>query len=404
LRPKIAVVHFRGLCVVLSLIFAPCLPSARAAEKSLIQLEREAKEVLSDPDNVSRAARIAPVFALAAMYVAIGETNKAITYYSKALEHEPWNLEGQLALAECLNGTGQTNSAREKASLVFSRAEKDAVLARAARLLGTNFSTTLPDSEPWPANTYALALVPVGEVDAWLMQAVRQDLQGMLHIPVIIQRVPLTLPTPGRDPLHAKATDLRERIVKAQATPAFRDSLRRHKLSTNGLQRDERVFVLAEKVLETESDKEQLRRFREELAFLRRLGPQWDAAKLLSELKQGFATVDGSPRGVLGITQLDLYSNENRYLFGLAEIGANRGILSYWRFRGVLADEPPNRDRLRERTLKQALSSTGLLFGLPRCTNPTCARAYANSLTEHDAKQAKLCAACEDAFARRFGK
>jgi predicted Zn-dependent protease len=54
--------------------------------------------------------------------------------------------------------------------------------------------------------------------------------------------------------------------------------------------------------------------------------------------------------------------------------------------------------------LKQALSSTGLLFGLQRCINPTCARAYANGLTEHDAKQPKLCAACDEAFAKRFGK
>src|SRR4051812_32561845 len=230
LRPRIVAMHFRIQRVVLPLMFALCLASAMAADKTLVQLEREAAEVLSDPDNVSRAKRIAPVFALAAHYVSIGETNKAIAYYSKALEHEPWNLDGQLALAECLNGTGQTNSARDKAAVVFSRAETDALLARAAHLLGTNFSTSLPNSEPWPANTNALALVPVGEVDPWLVQAVRRDLQGVLNIPVIIQRAPLTIPKPGRDPLHAKATDLRERITNAHTNLPFRALLRQHNL------------------------------------------------------------------------------------------------------------------------------------------------------------------------------
>jgi len=36
-----------------------------------------------------------------------------------------------------------------------------------------------------------------------------------------------------------------------------------------------------------------------------------------------------------------------------------------------------------------------LMFGLPRRTDPTCARAYANSLAEHDAKKVKLCPQCQ---------
>ena len=82
----------------------------------------------------------------------------------------------------------------------------------------------------------------------------------------------------------------------------------------------------------------------------------------------------------------------------------NCGIISYWRYRSALVEEPPNRDRLRERTLKQALSSAGLLFSLTRCTEPTCARAYANDLAEHDSKQPRLCSACKEAFSKRFRK
>src|SRR5206468_9105996 len=123
----------------------------------------------------------------------------------------------------------------------------------------------------------------------------------------------------------------------------------------------------------------------------------------LNEVRQTFKAVDGSGRGYLGMTDMDLYSNESRYVFGLAAMGLNCGIFSYRRYTSALLDEPPNRARLRERTLKQALSSVGLLFGLQRCTEPTCARAYANDLAEHDSKQPKLCVACNEAFAKRFG-
>ena len=375
-----------------------------AADKPLTDLEREANEVLSDPDNVSRRKRIAPVFELASRYATAGSTNRALSYFSKGLEHHPWNLEAQVTVAELLFGAGDTGKAREKATLVFSRAETDALLGRAAKVLGTTFESTLLESEPWPANTNALALVSVGEIDAWLLRDLRRDLQSALQMPVIIQRRQVAIPKPGRDALHLKAEDLREKIAKAKNDPAFQALLKQHKLSTRGLDDDERLFALAEKILETERDKDQVARFREELAFLRRLGPQWDSVPLLDQVKQTSGTVGGSVRGVLGVTKLDLYANQNRYVFGMAGNGMNCGLISYWRYRSALVEEPPNRDRLRERTLKQALSSTGLLFGLQRCTEPTCARAYANDLAEHDSKQPSLCVTCKEAFAKRFRK
>jgi predicted Zn-dependent protease len=375
-----------------------------AAQKSLARLEQEADKVLADADNVSRRKNIAPVFELAARYAGTGATNKAIVTYLKALEHQPWNLDGQISVAELLSRTGQTNSAYEKAALVWNRAETDTLLARAATLLRTNFDSKLPSSQPWPDNTNALALVPVGEVDGWLMHDLRRDLQSVLQIPVIVRQTSLSIPTPGRDSLHMRAEELREKITAAKADPGFRNLLRTNNLSVTGNETDEQLFALTEKVLMISRDQEPVRRYREELEFLRRLGPQWDAKALLSEFRVAATAVGGSPKGFLAITKLDLYANQNRYVFGLAENGANCGIISYWRYRSALVEDPPNRDRLRERTLKQALSSVGFIYGVQRCTEPTCARAYANDLTEHDAKQPRLCNQCNDAFNRRFGR
>ena len=240
-------------------------------------------------------------------------------------------------------------------------------------------------------------------MDAWLLLELRAELPGFLGIPVVIQRRPLEIPKPGRDPVHLRAEDLRERMAKARKEADFQALLRKLNVATNSLSEDEDVFAVTMAVLGAGPDQDQARRFRDELAFLRRLGPQWDADELVARTRRTFAPQPGSGRGYLGVTTMDLYANESRYVFGMAGIGANCGVFSYRRYTGAVSDEPPDRERLKRRALKQALSSTGLMFGLPRCTDPTCARAYANSLAEHDAKQVKLCPQCQQAFAKYFG-
>jgi predicted Zn-dependent protease len=168
------------------------------------------------------------------------------------------------------------------------------------------------------------------------------------------------------------------------------------------LDSDDAIYTFVGKILNEERNKEPRRQLQEEWEFLKRLGPQWDSTNLLNCMREVVSVRPRSNVGFLAVTQMDLYSNESRYVFGLAEQNANCGIVSYRRYKSDLLDEPTNRERLRQRTLKQALSSTGLLFGIPRCTDPTCARAYANSLTEHDAKEVRLCSQCRDGFHQRF--
>ncbi|HYG21140.1 MAG TPA: hypothetical protein VEH04_00050 [Verrucomicrobiae bacterium] len=112
--------------------------------------------------------------------------------------------------------------------------------------------------------------------------------------------------------------------------------------------------------------------------------------------------VAGSRVGYLDVTRVDLFSNNSRFVFGVAGIGANCGIFSFCRYAAAVTEEPPNRDRLKARAVKQALSNIGLVFGIARCGHPTCARAYANSLPEHDAKEMKLCTVCTNGFKKRF--
>src|SRR6266550_1996422 len=243
-------ISFRSLVLIAFYLSSPSI--ARSVERPVADLIREADQILAIPDNVARRAGIAPVFRLAQQYATAGKTNETLNYYLKGLEHQPWNLDAQLAVARLLRDSGDTKGAEQKAELVWKHAETDALLGSAAELLGKPFDSQLPKSEPWPKDTFALALVPYGEVDAWLLLKMRADLPQLLGVPVIIQQLPLDLPKPGRDPLHLRAEDLRNRIRASRQDPRFELLVRKLNLETNLLATDEEAFTFAEAVLNSE--------------------------------------------------------------------------------------------------------------------------------------------------------
>ena len=376
----------------------------QAAEKSLSELEVEAKKILADPDNISRRKSITPVFELAEKYATQGETNLAINCYLRALEHQPWNLQAQLALGILFRGIGDTNKCRQKCELVWTNAESDDLVSEAAKLLGQPFTNRFPETAEEPPDKCSLTLVPFAGTDAWLLQALREELSRILKIPVAIRPYPLESLRPEHDPLHLRARELRGMIIKSQNTEEIQALQKKLKLSIKSMTNDDMIIDFTEKLLESSPNKDQASRFRDEVAFLRRQGPQWDATQLVGQLGKATKARPGSSAAYLGVTTLDLFANDSRYVFGLAANNGNCGVFSYRRYTAALWDARPNQQLLKERAVKQALSSTGLMFGLPRCADPTCARAYANSLDEHDAKQLRLCDQCQTGFQRRFGK
>jgi predicted Zn-dependent protease len=114
---------------------------------------------------------------------------------------------------------------------------------------------------------------------------------------------------------------------------------------------------------------------------------QYSGDALLEQLTYRFRNYNNDPHclGILGVTSNDIYENDYNFLFGWAQ--KSLGIISYARF---LLGNPTN-EQFEKRTIMQALSSIGFVIGIPRCTNPTCARAYPNSLEEQDRKNDKLC-------------
>jgi predicted Zn-dependent protease len=93
----------------------------------------------------------------------------------------------------------------------------------------------------------------------------------------------------------------------------------------------------------------------------------------------------------LGITKQDIYENDYRFLFGRAH--KKWGVTSYARF--LLGGPEPTNEQFERRTIIQSLPSAGSVLGIPRPTNPNCARAYPNSLAEMDRKSMELCDECK---------
>jgi predicted Zn-dependent protease len=118
---------------------------------------------------------------------------------------------------------------------------------------------------------------------------------------------------------------------------------------------------------------------------------QYSGNALLEQLKNIFANYNNDPHclGILGITSKDIYENDYNFLFGWAQ--KKWGVISYARF--LLGE--PTVEQFEKRTIIQALSSVGFVIGIPRSTNPNCARAYPNSLAEMDRKPMELCDECK---------
>lgn len=92
---------------------------------------------------------------------------------------------------------------------------------------------------------------------------------------------------------------------------------------------------------------------------------------------------------VLGVTDVDLYSGDLNFVFGVAEPGGKAAVISLYRLR-LGADEAV----FRERVVKEAVHELGHTFGLSHCPDPGCVMRFSNSLEDTDRKGKLFCARC----------
>jgi len=363
-------------------------------------LKEKTDKVLSLP-NVSARTEISVVFELVDRLLEEGRLKDAEKYVDLGLQHFPWNLKYQMIYAEILEKKGMRAEAEEKAELVFKHAETDELTDRARKLLNTYRNTQFPTISTIETDKFSLVLIPFADCDKWLLIRIKESLAAILGIDVYIQTVNVDPPPANRDMRQLMIDTLRKRLIEqaddAQVTAGLKDL----GLTLSDLSEEENVLKMSRNLIQ-KYNPDELKVFEKYLKESAGKNKQWDADILQDLLFKAVRPFRRKKVGYLGVTSLDLYAKDYNFLFGWANpLG---GIMSYHRFKADFNDEIPDKERLVKRTLMQCLSSAGFIFGVERCTTPTCARAYPHSLAEHDAKEAKLCPACRNGFKKAFKK
>ncbi|MDP8263767.1 MAG: hypothetical protein P9M13_10770 [Candidatus Ancaeobacter aquaticus] len=360
------------------------------------ELEKRVEKHLKD-DNVSLRHNVKDVYSLVDVYVKEGSVEKAIELYEAALRSDSWNLERQLKYANLLFQKGDVESAQERATLVYEYAEDEQLIKQAHKLLkstGYNVQPSIHDnSNKTTPGSKVLVIVPIGEVNKVLLNEVVDQLEKIIGIDIVISQKAVNPGAIDRNNAGKYVSFVMERIQKTVKPEFIKHVMKENNLSDS----DMKTFIgqvcfIESFMKKTKVPPESIAEFNVNVKKLTKQG-QYNADRLQSlVLKKAKEDKNQDAVGYLGVTEKDMYAKENNFLFGWARKGV--GVMSYCRFRADFNNEPQNRERLRNRTVKQAISSIFFVMGISRCSNPSCIRSYPHNLMEHDQKGINLCTWC----------
>ena len=395
--------------LLLTLVILLTTISSYAAETQLTQvnkkqLEERVQERLKK-SSVDLREDVNDLFLLADIYANEGDDEEAVRLYQKALSVNAWRLEYQLKLANLLKKSVNKSPAAEKAKTVYQYAEEENLIEEAKKFLLE--LGEYPEEKAIKSQTLAknieIIIVPIGKVNQKLLKEAKDDLQEKMGIRCSVSEETLDIGKIARSFVDKYLTKIVERIESQLPQEQFQALLSELNLSKTVLEaRDAKIKFIDAFFKKVGLSQEEIGQFHSRVKKLENEG-QYDTERLLTELKKVFkATKKPTIKGYLGITEADIFTKDYNFVYGWA--GSGYGVMSYHRFKAVFTKEPPNRPRLLNRTIKQAISSSFFILGIPRCSTPTCARAYPHNLTEHDQKGIEICPWCKEQLSSLIDK
>jgi len=382
----------RAIFCILIIAFCSCDNADRNiykrnyTDEELRQLE--AKVTLIDRlDNITANQYTDTYFQLGDAYYQHKQCDAATVAFEKGLRLDPWNYLYLLKLALLEFSNKGYPKAYRRLTVVADNCMDEKLCGLAKRYMTkrefkdiNKAIITLPDMR-----SYSLYLVSFNKTSAVLTSAVAARLAQDFRIHVEILSDTLI-------PDRKNQNDPREELFNETIAMSKSSSSRAEyqtMLKQVGLASD-RNLTLADKakivhyLCGKEKDGEQL------WLSIIAIPEQYDAEILLEQLEERYKYLLGNERvlGVLALTSEDIYSTGLNYVFGSAR--PKLGVVSYARF----MDENTPIDIAVKRTVMQAFSTTGFMIEIPRCSTPNCARAFPNSLEEHDRKDDILCDEC----------
>lgn len=97
---------------------------------------------------------------------------------------------------------------------------------------------------------------------------------------------------------------------------------------------------------------------------------------------------------LLGVTEVDLFTEGLNFVFGQADSAAGVAIISLCLLRQEYYGLPADKQLLVERALKEAVHELGHTFGIGHCSDGTCIMHFSNSLFDTDYKKNRFCNNC----------
>ncbi len=382
------------------------LPPVAIPEKPTIQkLKPIVDELLKSHENIMIRRGISNVFDLIDLYLDADKDDKAMQYITIALQHNSWALPYQMKCAEIMYERGETNAAAQKAAFVKKYTEKDELFERAGKILKENLLPTIPSIKPDKSNKTRLVLIPIGDVDQCVLNDLKQEFSNVLPISVSLRDANVPIPAYKRDPVAIEVSNLRSNLLSGiKQDPRAAQFLKSKGLAEASFVNDEAVIKAYRYFSFEYGGTNSLRQFDTGMSMLGKRAKQCDADDVYEVLMKALRQYSNDKTYFIGIGKMDMFAGKSNFIFGSAKTNGRYAIVSYHRFRAEFNNDNPNRNKLVERTFKQALSSFGFMLGVARCSSPTCARAYPHHLGEHDAKTKKLCPACLKGFENKLGK
>lgn len=395
--------HTGAVVLLFLFLFSLCKPGWAADAVRKRFLEQRTAELLR-MSNVNRRPEVDKFFELGDIYAEEKDIPKAMHMYEEGLAVDSWNYEYQLKHAKLLLETGQKDPALEKIRAVYDYAEDEPLIRQARDILKEHGRPVDPPSieDPEESKKPTLCLVPLGHANLFLLREVEHDLENFMGVNFIILTTEIDMGSMDRTAAQKVVESVIDNIRKKTTEEDLRILLRNLNVNLASLDQyaGQKNFVLRFTKEFYPAD--------EYLKFARMLNTyekegQYDAYRLIDLMKEKVSSLsDLQTEGYLGITEEDIYSEDFNFLFGSARNGY--GVMSYHRFRGQFNESPQNRPLLRKRTVKQAVSSSFYILGIPRCTSPMCVRAYPNSLEEHDQKGFELCSQCKKELEKKLAE
>jgi len=366
------------------------------------ELIEKVDKLLKEGDNVNLRRNVNDVFLLGDIYSEEGEDKKAINLFTEALKVDAWRLEYQLKLAKLLTKNKEVNQAMQIAKIVYELAEEEKLVVEAEELLNNldkNLLGKLKEKDIKQKkeieDNIEIIIVPIGDVNKRLLSELREHLEKNIGIKFSFFKKELQSGNFDRSYAVLYVKKIFENITSSLSSYNIEQLLHEVNLKKSDVDIHEGKIKLIKTYFNKipEGDKI-LKEFETNLKNLESEG-QYDVDRIIGELRN-ILPIDKKSKikGYLGITEVDLFGCDSNFLFaGAIE---NYGVVSYLRFKAIFNGETQNRHRLLERTLKQSLSSTLFILGIPRCITPNCVHGYPNNLYEHDQKSVEMCTQCSD--------